>query len=184
MNFFIDVHPSLWSQSPARPSKWIMVLPTLPWRPSVPSSARVLQFGVCREEVCARLRPPRHSRCLVKRALQSLPQSHWHQSLSPAPHCTYCFFLAARSRWQDDGGSVSFTVTEPLPSLRPWRCVDVSLLPPCSCRWESLPRLRPAHRARSRAFGNLSTSARYCPTPIFVQLGGINSSLRRVFNAP
>ena len=71
--------------------------------------------------------------------------------------------LVTRSPLHALGGSVSFTVTEPFPFLRPWHCVDVSLLPPCGCRRESLPRRRLAHRARSRAFGNMTTNARYCP---------------------
>ena len=64
------------------------------------------------------------------------------------------------------GGSVSFNVTGPFPFLRPWHCVEVSLLPPCTCRRESLPRRRLAQRARSRAFGNLSNYARFF-TPTF-----------------
>ena len=39
-----------------------MLLP-LSWRPSVPSSTRVLQLDIRREEVLARLRSPRHSHC-------------------------------------------------------------------------------------------------------------------------
>ena len=68
--------------------------------------------------------------------------------------------LAAHVPLQAPGGSFLCTVTEPFPFLQPWHCVDVSLLPPCSCRRESLPRRRLAHRARSRAFGILSTNAR------------------------
>ena len=127
------VSPSWWSQSSARPSQWITVL-TLSWRPSVPSSERVLQLGMCREEVYARLRPPRHSRCLAKGALQSLPPSHWHHCMSPSgpPHLLpfLIWRLAVRGR--------SMVVASRLPSPNrsrlfwPSHCVDVSLLPPCS----------------------------------------------------
>ena len=87
--------------------------------------------------------------------------------VTSAPLLSLMFFgPAARSPWQAHGGSVSFNVTEPFPFLRRWHCVNVSLLPPCSCRRESLLRRRLAHRARSRAFGNLSTNAPYSPRPL------------------
>ena len=108
----------------------------------------------------------RHSRCLAKGALQSLHPSHWHHCLSPACHRTYFRFeFAARCPLQAPGRRVSYSVTEPFPFLRPGHCVDVSLLSPSGCRREALPRRRLAHRARSRAFGNLSTNARHCSRP-------------------
>ena len=92
---------------------------------------------------------------------------------------TSVFEFAARCPLQAPGRRVSYTVTQPFPFLRPGHCVDVSLLSPCGCRREALPRRRLAHRARSRAFGNLSTNARYCSRPTCVQFDGkSNSSLR------
>ena len=44
--------------------------------------------------------------------------------------------------------------TVPFPSVWPWHCV-VHAPAPCCCLRESMPRRRLAHRARSRALGNL-----------------------------
>ena len=56
-------------------------------KPLAPSSTRTRQLRICSREVFAKLRPPRHSRCLVKGALQSLPLST--TCLSPASHCSH-----------------------------------------------------------------------------------------------
>ena len=104
------------------------------------------------------------------------------EEMDGAFRCCACLLEKKRHSWRQwpvykadqrtipeaHGGCVSFNVTGPFPFLRPWHCVDVSLLPPCTCRRESLPLRRLAHRARSRAFGNLSTYARYF-TPTFAK---------------
>ena len=93
------VHPSMlgipkfrWTPSSARPSKWIFTFPvssfslltefvygTSPFCPGGPRSVKRdgPATGICREDVVAKLRPPRHSRCLAKGALQSLLPSQW-----------------------------------------------------------------------------------------------------------
>ena len=133
------------------------MLPTWSWRPSVPSCARVLQQGTCREEGGVHV---------------VLLCSHFHLRIGTiachqrATALSSVFVVAARSPLQALDGSVSYFVTEPFPFLRPWHCVHVSLLPRCSCHHESLPHKRLAHRARSCAFGNLSTNANLCPRPL------------------
>ena len=81
-----------------------VVLPSgVSWRPSVPSGTRVPQLEVGRNEVFAKLRPPRHSRRLAKGALPSLPPSPWHLCLSPVRHRTYYVLRissSARPWWQ------------------------------------------------------------------------------------
>ena len=91
---------------------------SLSWRPLGPSSTRALQLGICRKEVSAKLRPPRHSRWLAKGALQLLRLSHRH-------HC--CFVPATRSPWQVHGGGISFNATGLFPFLWLWHCVVVAL---------------------------------------------------------
>ena len=182
----LEVLPFQWTLSSARPSRWITVLPTLSWRPSAPSCARVLQLGICREEVHARLRPPRHSRCLAKGAVQSPPPSHWHHCLSPARHRT-CFrfvcssLLSVAGPWwwrlvyRHRAVPVSSALARrrclaPASMQLPWGIVATPEAG-SSC---TKPRVwQPVHQCSLLS------------TPAFVQLGGkSHSSLRRISNAP
>ena len=108
------------------------------------------------------------------RALMRKKKAQWRQWL--------VYKADQRAIPEAHGGSVSFNVTGRFPFLRPWHCVEVSLLPPCTCRRESLPRRRLAQRARRRAFGNLSYYPR-CFTPTFAEACAAwwknHSSLRR-----
>ena len=83
------VPPSRWTPSSVGPSQVGCTSQVGSCKPLVPSSTRALQLDNCRKEVSARLRPPRHSRCLAKGALLSLPPPHWHHCLSPARRCSH-----------------------------------------------------------------------------------------------